>query len=189
MRSNTECARSPSVREWGKGVSKPSSLLQRAPHKHKLSAGNYEIRGRALPSPALPKGSLCLFHRGAEREHYGASAFHPRAGDEKKSTLSPSPRPPSVKRKLRGPANCYIHPIRLIAELRLLLGGRGRCSFLRIIIIRVNYGRYEQIRFLPSPPFNIYEHRNFFSSIAFINFTWSLTEDTNRFDFFLIVYL
>lgn len=151
MRSNTECAGSPSVREWGKGVSKPSSLLQRAPHKHKLSAGNYEIRGRALPLP-LPKGSLCLFHRGAEREHYGASAFHPRAGDEKKSTLSPSPRPPSVKRKLRGPANCYIHPIRLIAELRLLLGGRGRCSFLRIIIIRVSYGGYEQIRFLPSPP-------------------------------------
>lgn len=53
MRGNTECA-PPSVREWGKGVSKPSSLLQ-APHKHKLSAGNYEIRGRVRPTPPPPR--------------------------------------------------------------------------------------------------------------------------------------
>ena len=48
-------------------------------------------------------------------------------------------------------------------------------SLLLLILLEVN-GRWNP-------------YRNFFSSIAFINFTWSLTEDTNRFDFFLIVYL
>lgn len=106
----------PPVREWGKGVSKPSSLLQ-APHKHKLSAGNYEIRGRASLPPLSPKARFA-FSRGVDR-YYGAFELPPRAEEE-----HPSP-PPPVKRKLRGPANCYIHPIRLIAELRLLLLGGG----------------------------------------------------------------
>lgn len=52
-------------------------------------------------------------------------SFHLELEEEHPFPSPPPPPPPSVKRELRGPANCYIHPIRLIAELRLLLWGRG----------------------------------------------------------------
>lgn len=56
-------------------------------------------------------------------------------------------------------ANCYIHPIRLIAELRLLLGEGGGEE----LIPPDNYYPRElrQIRLLP-PQYLIFEHGNFF---------------------------
>lgn len=64
-------------------------------------------------------------------------------------------------------ANCYIHPIRLIAELRLLLGEGGGEE----LIPPDNYYPRElrQIRFLP-PQYLIFEHGNFFIFFNFINF-------------------
>lgn len=100
-------------------------------------------------------------------------SFHLELEEEHPFPSPPPPPPPSVKRELRGPANCYIHPIRLIAELRLLLWGEGGERGLWIIIIRVSYGRYKQIRFPPSYrriSISLRTSKFLLSSIAFITF-------------------
>ena len=110
MCSNTLCGAPHS----GKGVSKLRGSYGRININYQLVITRYSSKPPPRKRCSLPSTPERVLPPPCTYSNAGAEEEEPFA-----------PPLPSSGTGLRGPANCYIHSIRLIAELRLLLGGWG----------------------------------------------------------------